>query len=107
MTEEVKKGLVLKGSLLVISIAIVVLVFKFSGSNNVYEDIQKQELDSIETYMKQWYEKIDTNGNGVPDADENKDNIIFISQPSRVETLSSKRVHTWPCPGPEDTGKVE
>ena len=107
MTEEVKKGLVLKGSLLVISIAIVVLVFKFSGSNNVYEDIQKQELDSIETYMKQWYEKIDTNGNGVPDADENKDNIIFISQPSRVETLSSKRVHTWPCPGPADTGKVE
>tara|TARA_R110000824_G_scaffold33981_4_gene108505 strand:+ start:3189 stop:3527 length:339 start_codon:yes stop_codon:yes gene_type:complete len=102
MTEEVKRGLVLKVSLFVICISIVVLVFKFSGSNNVYEDIQKQELDSIEAYMKHWYEKIDTNGNGVPDADENKDNVIFIPTSSTVETLKSKRIHRWPCVGPED-----
>ena len=100
MTEEVKRGLVLKVSLFVICISITVMVFKFSGSNNVYEDIQRQELDSIEAYMKHWYEKIDTNSNGVPDVDENKDNVILIPTSSTVETLNTKRIHRWPCTGP-------
>ena len=27
-------------------------------------------MDSIDAYMKHWYEVVDTNGNGTPDAEE-------------------------------------
>ena len=36
------------------------------------------------------------------DSKENKDNVIFIPTSSTVETLKSKRIHRWPCVGPED-----
>ena len=65
MTEEVKRGIVLKASIIIICVSLTVMIFKFSGSNNVYEDIKRKELDSIEAHIKHWYGKIDTSNNRV------------------------------------------
>ena len=96
MTEEVKRGWVLKFSIFIICISIIAIVYRFAGnSNNVDENntidtiltstlssvetlahkrihTWPEDVDTLESYMKHWYEVVDTNSNGVPDLEENK-----------------------------------
>tara|TARA_Y100000310_G_C20049141_1_gene519737 strand:+ start:201 stop:536 length:336 start_codon:yes stop_codon:yes gene_type:complete len=69
MRKEIEKGYVLKFSLAIIVIVIGVMIAKFN-SNKMEEIKVQKEMDSIDAYMKNWYENIDTNGNGIPDLDE-------------------------------------
>ena len=68
MNEEIKRGYVLKFSLIIICLSIVAMVFKFSSDD--YEEQELIEIDSIDAYMEHWYEVIDTNSNGMPDSEE-------------------------------------
>ena len=94
MKEEIKRGLVLKASILIICLSITAMVFKFAGnSNNVYEDniidtililtpssvetldhkrihTWPEDIDTLDAYMKHWYEVVDTNSDGEPDLEE-------------------------------------
>ncbi len=69
MNKEITNGLVLKFSVAIICLTFIVLIFKF-GMNTQQEEILKREMDSIDAYMKHWYNVVDTNGNGIPDLDE-------------------------------------
>ena len=69
MRKEIEKGYVLKFSLAIIILAVGVMIAKYN-SNKLEEIKVQEEMDSIDAYMKHWYETIDTNGNGVPDLDE-------------------------------------
>ena len=99
MKEEIKRGLVLKASILVICLSITAIVYKFAGnSNNVYDhntidtiltltpssvetlDNKRihtwpEDVDTLDAYMKHWYEVVDTNSNGEPDAEESSNKI--------------------------------
>jgi hypothetical protein len=96
MTEEVKRGWVLKFSLFIICISIIVIVCRFAGTSNTVEGNHTidtiltltpssvetlahkrihtwpEDVDTLDAYMKHWYEVVDTNSNGVPDLEENK-----------------------------------
>ena len=83
MRDEIKKELVLRAAIIVIIVSILAIAMRYSWNiysecndllNTIIEDQKgvnnKQEMDSIDVYMENWYENIDTNSNGVPDADE-------------------------------------
>jgi hypothetical protein len=85
MREEIKKGYVLKAAIIVIIISLFAIAMRYSWNmyseandllNTIIEDQKEirvqEEIDSIDAYMEHWYEVVDTNGNGVPDADEEK-----------------------------------
>ena len=83
MRDEIEKELIFKAAIIVIVASIIAIVIRYSYNhysesnkllNTIIEDqkeIRVQEnIDSIDAYMENWYENIDTNSNGVPDADE-------------------------------------
>ena len=83
MWDEIKKELVLRAAIIVIIVSILAIAMRYSWEmyteandflNIIIEDqkeIHVQEnMDSIDAYMEHWYEVVDTNSNGVPDADE-------------------------------------
>ena len=83
MRDEIKKELVFKAAIIIIIVSILAIAMRYSWEmyteandflNIIIEDqkeIRVQEnIDSIDAYMENWYENIDTNSNGVPDADE-------------------------------------
>ena len=115
MKEEIKRGLVLKASILVICLSITAMVYKFAGnSNNVYDyntidtiltltpssvetlgnkriHTWPEDVDTLDAYMKHWYEVVDTNSDGVPDIEENIFEIIeyegFYDVPAGADSI--------------------